>query len=97
MSEVPSYFGRLSDAEGKKLRNDIHDLIEDRNKFAHGDLIVSVAESYGIYLRYYKDGTQYLRTTNESLNDLINLARKCRETLWMLHDNFGTDIHTTVV
>jgi hypothetical protein len=97
MSEVSWYFGSLSEADGSTLRTDIKTLIEERNKFAHGDLIVDVANDYVVVLRYYQDGIKYLRITDQLLNDLLEIAQRCRETLWNLHKRFGTDIETMVV
>jgi hypothetical protein len=97
MSSVGPYFEQLSDDDGETLRRDIKMLIEERNKFAHGDLIVDVAEDYAVKLRYYQDGTKYLRVTDVYLNDLLARALRSRETLFVLHTRFGTDLQTMVV
>ena len=97
MSAVPSYFEQLLEDDKKTLRKEIHALIEDRNKFAHGDLFVNVPESYVVDLRYYEDGTKYLRITDHLLNELLARALRCRQTLWTLHSHFGTDLQTAVL
>ncbi|TKB90128.1 MAG: hypothetical protein E8D41_12245 [Nitrospira sp.] len=96
MAAEPAYFMQLLDGDQKTLRNEIHALIEDRNKFAHGDLIVNVPESYAVDLRYYESGTKFLRITDQVLNELLARALRCRENLWKLHSNFGTDLKTAV-
>jgi hypothetical protein len=97
MVSVPKYFETLSDNEGKTLRDEIKKLIEDRNKFAHGDLFVNVSEDYAVELRYYEDGSHFLRITEQGIAESLARALRCRETLWKLHHNFGTDLQTTVV
>lgn len=97
MAAVPSYFTLLSDSDGKILRKEIHQLINDRNKFAHGDLFVTVSENYAVDLRYQENGTQYLRITEQTVTESLSRAWRCRETLWKLHSNFGTDLQTAVL
>ncbi len=97
ISASPAYFKGLSDAEGTTLRDEIRRLIEDRNKFAHGDLFVNVLENYAVELRFYTDGTQFLRVTDQTVMESLSRALRCRETLWKLHHNFGTDLQTTIL
>jgi hypothetical protein len=97
MSATPAYFKLLSDAEGKALRDEIRRLIEDRNKFAHGDLFVNVRENYVVEIRFYDDGTQFLRVTDQTVTESLARALRCRETLWKLHHSFGTDLQTTIL
>lgn len=97
MSAEPSYFKQISEDDGKTLRDDVKRLVEDRNKFAHGDLFVNVPEEYAVDLRYQKDGTQNLRITDQTVAESLSRALRCRETLWMLHKNFGTDLQTAVI
>lgn len=97
MSAEPSYFEQLLEGDKITLRNEIHALIEDRNKFAHGDLIVNVPENYAVDLRYYEGGTKYLRITDQVLNESLTRGLRCRDTLWKLHSNFGTDLQTAVL
>ena len=97
MSATPAYFKLLSDAEGTTLRDEIRRLIEDRNKFAHGDLFVNVLENYAVELRFYEDGTQFLRVTDQTVTESLSRALRCRENLWKLHHNFGTDLQTAIL
>ena len=97
MSELPSYFEKLSEEERKTLRKEIHELIKDRNRFVNGDLFVNVADNYAVDLRYYEGGTHYLRITDQILTESLARALRCREALWRLHSNFGTDLQTAVI
>ncbi len=96
MSSEPNYFSQLSAEEAKKLREELHALLNDRNKFAHGDLMVD-ASDYSVAIRYYESGTKYMKVTNEFLNQLIGRALRSREVLFNLHQSFGTDLQTAVL
>ena len=97
MSDVPAYFDLLSAEAASNFRKDLKDVIGQRNKFAHGDLIVDVGNNYGVLLRYFEDGTKYLPVTGDVVEDVLSKALECRKTLWDLHSRFGTDIQTTVL
>lgn len=96
MSTVPEYFTGLSEGDAKKLREELHSLINDRNKFAHGDLFVD-GRDRSVLLRYYEGGTKYMTVTEQFLNDLLERAFRTRETLFSLHSSFGTDLQTMQV
>ena len=96
MTSKPDYFAELAEPAGKKLREELHSLINDRNKFAHGDLFVD-ASDHSVLLRHYEAGTKYAKVTDAFLNDLIGKAFRSRETLFKLHSRFGTDLKTMQV
>jgi hypothetical protein len=96
MTSQPGYFAELTEPLLKKLREELHSLINDRNKFAHGDLFVDARDD-SVLLRYYEAGTKYAKITEAFLNDLIGRAFRSRETLFKLHARFGTDLTTMQV
>lgn len=87
MSAAPEYFETLAEEERKRLRTQIKELNEHRNKFAHGDLFID-ARDVSAMLRHYNNGTKFLTVTDAFISTVLADARWSRQTLLDLRRRF---------
>jgi hypothetical protein len=86
----PEYFKILNNEQLTELKRDIKELMDDRNKFAHGDLFVD-GQEFHVELRYYENGTKWLQVNHDYFNGLIEKAFRSSKSLQNLHKTFKSD------
>lgn len=70
----------LSDAERKQLLTSLQRLMNDRNKFAHGDLYVDV-QSGQILLRYFEGGQKQMYLDERHIEEILGNAESAHALL----------------
>ncbi len=78
--------GVLEPSEAKTLRRELHQLVSDRNKFAHGDLYARIDDGV-VVLQYYEGGPKEVAVDEALTKDILSRAESVHEKLWRLHEH----------
>lgn len=74
-------FKPFKDRDYSELFNNLHKLIDERDKFAHGQVTYSGNMGENIYLEYFKETLKKEEITEENVKNFIDLSSKCRREL----------------
>ena len=64
-----------------ELYQNIQKVIDERNKFAHGQVSYSGNKGEKIFIQYFKEKIVNEEITEESINSFLECSRKCYEEL----------------
>jgi hypothetical protein len=64
-----------------QLKTDLKEIVEVRDKFAHGNVIYSGDDGKKIFLEYFSGEAKREEITEDTIKKFIELAKKCHEEL----------------
>jgi hypothetical protein len=81
----PKAFPFLSDAEAKRVRRELNDLILDRDMFAHGTIVIAGPEGK-VIIEYYRGGKTETELNEETLPRILHRCEYLREQFKKIND-----------
>lgn len=71
----------FKDRDYSDLFNNLHNLIDERDKFAHGQVTYSGERGEKVFLQYFKEFLRKEEVNEGNVQNFLDLANKCRKEL----------------